>query len=322
MIFLNISDESTTFEGMKQRNTIAAIAITIILILSTYLVLSNTTKTDEPYPLPLDQTAIQKGLHFLKNKMDENGCIQSVHTTAWAAIAIASTGDNLSNWEPLKHYLQNSIHLLNKSHATDWERHCLALIAFHIDPTNVSGINIIRKIKDFHHNGQIGSENNIYDDIFGVIALYSYGEPYSEILQDSINTILTYQDTNGSWGDVDTTAAAINALACYNTSMYKTQIQKALTFIKEYQSDTGGFYSWGSCNSASTSWVLYSLNALEEKPNTDPWRKNGKSPVDYLLELQQPDGSFLYTENSSMNIEWMTTLAILALSGGNFIQNT
>jgi len=305
---------------MKRKNIITAVVVLIIFITSVFLLIQQRNPTEEIYPLPLEHPTIQKGLQFLKDQMDEQGCIQSVSTTAWAAIAIASTGDDLSKWGSMKQYLQTSLALLNESRATDWQRHCLAIIAFQMNPRNVSGIDIIEKIKRFYHNGQIGSENNIYDDIFGIITLYSSGEPKDETIENSINTILSQQDEQGGWGDVDTTAAAINALATYHPSSYDAQIRHALTYIKKYQEESGGFFSWGNTNCASTSWVLFSLNALEEKPTTDQWTKNGSTPIDYLIEIQQSDGSFLYNKDTSMNREWMTAYALLALSGGNFIQ--
>ena len=304
---------------MNLKHLIAILLIlsgTIISIYST----TPTNKKDDFFPLSYHHPAITNGIDFLKTKMDEDGQITSPAVTAWAAIAIASAEENLSKWTKTKHYLIDSVTRLNESLATDWERHCLALVSFGLDPRNISGIDFVKKIKEFYHNEQIGIENNWYDDIFGIIALRSCNVPNDdEIIQKSISSLCKEQKPDGSWGDVDTTAAAIIALTAYDSINTTIYVQKAMNFIKSQQTDEGGFFSWGSTNIASTSWVICSISSVHENPCSDIWKKNNQSPIDFLLDLQQIDGSFCYSKNSTMNPEWMTAYAIIALTGGTFV---
>ncbi len=292
--------------------------------ISLYNVINLSSHTKESiFPFSYQHPAISKGIDFLKTKMDENGCIISVSVTAWAAIAIASSGDNLSKWEKTRQCLIDSVGRLNRSIATDYERHCLALVSFGEDPRNVNGIDLVNTIKDFYHNGQIGFENNSYDDMFGIIALRSCGVTSDdEIIQNCILHILKGQYPNGGWGDVDTTAAAIISLTAYDSIDTQHHVQKAISFLRTQQTNTGGFFSWGTSNSASTSWAICSIVSAQENPNDYAWKKNNCSPVDFLLMLQQSDGSFLYSEDTSMNPEWMTAYVIIALTGGTFLSRT
>ncbi len=274
------------------------------------------------FPLPTTHPAIKNGISYLKNQTDSNGCISSLSVTDWAAIAIAAAEENLSQWESTKQYIITSTAQLNdsKATATDWERHCLALCAFNLNPNNVSGIDVVSTIKDFYHTDQIGQINNTYDDIFGVIALVSAGVNVSEsIIQNTISTIRSDQQKDGSWNDVDTTAAAIIALSISKSNDAKTSIQQGLEFIKKHQQNDGGFHSWGSENTATTSWVLCCFTSTEENPYDQNWLKNNHSPVDFLLDTQQKNGSYLYTEKQDLNPAWMTAYALIALTGGTFI---
>jgi len=299
------------------------IAIPIIICVTTMCVYSTLllfNEKDRTFPLSHQHPAIVKGIDFLKTQVDDDGCITSVSVTAWVAMALASSGENLSAWGTTKQYLIDTVDLLNESLATDWERHCLALVAFGVDPTNVSGIDVVERIKGFYAHGQIGLENNSYDDCFGILALRSCGVPKNdEIINSTMNVIQGEQQPDGGWGDVDTTAVAILALTAYEPLETTSHIQQAIDFIQSKQTEEGGFFSWGCTNTASTSWVLCSLSSLQENPFLETWKKNNHNPVDFLLELQQTDGSFLYSENTSMNPECMTAYALIALTGGTLV---
>ena len=275
---------------------------------------------EQIFPLPAQHPTIKNAILYLQNQTDSNGCISSLSVTDWAALAIAAAEQNLSQWETTKQYLISSTTQLNNSEATDWQRHCIALCAFNINPYNASGIDVISKIKGFYHHHQIGQIDNIYDDIFGVIALASAGINSSDpMIKNTINTIISYQKEDGSWNDVDSTAAAIIALSISTSNDSKTSIIKGLDFIKNHQQNNGSFNSWGNENTATTSWVLCSLSSINEQPYSQEWLENNKSSVDFLLNQQQKNGSFLYTEKQDLNSEWMTAYAIIALTGKTFI---
>lgn len=306
----------------KMKGTILGI-VSICLILTTGLAIpaTYTTSTKSPsrdFPLdPLDKE-ILKAIDFLKLKQKENGEIGDPMTTAWAAMALCSANAEMGN---ISIYLERSISKLDPKKVTDWERHALAVVACGEDPTNFGGINFVEKIKTFYDGEQIGSKGLLNDDIWGIIALVSCGVDKNDpVVQGARNYIILHQNADGGWGvgiagnsDVDSTSSAIMALIACGVDRNSSIIQKALDFLRKNQLSDGGFSSWGSSNSASTSWAIMAISCAGENPEN--WIKNGKSPVDYLLSLQNDDGSFRWNETLNLNPEWMTSYAIPALLG-------
>lgn len=115
--------------------------------------------------------------------------------------------------------------------------------------------------------------------------------------------------------DSDDTAACIMALIAGGISPDDPVIKKAVQFLRDVQEPTGGFnYGYYSeSNLASTVWVIQALCAADVDPAT--FTNNGKSPIDYILSLQQEDGSFKYTEYVVDSPVGMTGRAIPALMG-------
>ena len=59
------------------------------------------------------------------------------------------------------------------------------------------------------------------------------------------------------------------------------RIVKALKYLRNLQRDDGGFGEEKSLFSA-TSWAIMAIVSANERP--EDWKKNGKSPLDYLRE--------------------------------------
>lgn len=130
------------------------------------------------------------------------------------------------------------------------------------------------------------------------------------------------QQSDGGFGwadsalpDSDDTAACIMALIAGGTSPDDPVIKKAIQFLRDVQEPTGrfkyGYYS--ESNLASPVWAIQALCAAEVNPTTIT--NNGKSPIDYVLSLQQVDGSFKYTEYVVDSPIGMTGRAVPALTG-------
>jgi hypothetical protein len=297
----------------------------ILMILLTCVILNNfqvSAKNQNNFPLNPSDEIIQRALQFLKNKQSEDGDILGLSTSAWAAMAFSTANDLSLKQEKLKTYLIENIKNLDNEKATDWQRHTLALISLGENPNNINGINLSNININFYNNSQIGEPSNIFDDCFGIISLISLGyknDSY-QIVQTK-KTIIQNQNESGGWGDVDSTSAAIMALIASGESNQSNQIQNALSFLKTMQDKSGGFISWGKANTASTSWAVCAINAVGQNPNDETWRKNGSSPVEYLINQQDYDGSFNYSSNQILNPEWMTSYTIVALLGRSYPVN-
>ncbi|HHF58912.1 MAG TPA: hypothetical protein ENL44_01780, partial [Thermoplasmatales archaeon] len=299
--------------------------ITVLIMTGIMLISMLTTSTvnadPEKFPYSPSSDVIARALNFLRSKQSEDGKIGDPATTTWAAMAICAANENIESWNNLVDYLEECINCLDHEKATDWERHALAIVACNENPRNFGGVDFVEKIETFYDGEQIGDRNLLNDDFWGIIALISCGvDRENSLIQNVKRYIIEHQNEDGGWGvsregtsDVDSTSAAIMALIACGENKSSDVVQKGLDFLRSKQSSEGGFTSWGITNSASTSWAMMAICAAGENPNN--WIKNGRSPVDYLLNLQNDDGSFRWNESIDMNAEWMTSYAIPALLG-------
>ncbi|MBI5134641.1 DUF4430 domain-containing protein [Candidatus Uhrbacteria bacterium] len=213
--------------------------------------------------------------------------------------------------------------------AIDYEGPILAITALGKDPRTFGATDYVAKLKSFHTENQIGDPATLNDDIFGLLALVSAGEPMTdEALSDAKTFILAHQQPNGGWGfstgggtDSNSTASAIVALIAGGTNKTNAVLQNALSYLKTAQNADGGFTydpqsQYGTASDASsTAWVLWALNAAGI--NATDWTKDGESPVDYLESTQTPQGYFAYqsgTPEDSFSAA-TTAYAVIALQG-------
>jgi len=307
-------------DEMKWYHSLWIISILSIIVLIGIFFIFSTPENPLSETNVSSEEAIEKALDYLKSKMQEDGSIHGPVTTAWVSIAANAAVDNDSEWMQTKEFLINYTQRINLSVVTDVERHALALMAFNVDPTNCTGRNFIDAVMNFYDGTQIGDPDNLFDDAFGLLVLRSYGLAIHTSLIQNVTTYLSQQqNTDGGWGDVDVTAAVIMALSSCGEEESSDILDDAKMYLKTKQNESGGFYSWGSENSASTSWAICSIYSMNENPRDIFWIYNDYSPIDYLLRLQQSDGSFAYTSQKNMNAEWMTAYALLALSESSFL---
>jgi len=305
---------------MQKKSEIILTILIIMLLLnlpSTYKIASANSSNN--YPYQPDDTEIINALEFLRNQQSEDGNIGGLSVSAWVAMVLAAADEDPHDWGNLVNYLEEKSTLLDPDKATDWERQTLALVACNENPRDFAGMDFVEKIQSFYDGTQIGSTANLYDDYFGILALISAGiDKNDSIIQNVKSYIISKQDSNGGWGDVDSTSAAIMALVSAGENSDSAVINNALSFLKTFQTNDGGFQSWGKTNTASTSWAVMAITASNGNPVGDEWKKNGNTPISYLLNLQQKDGSFNWAVNQSMNPEWMTSYALIALLGKCF----
>ncbi|MHC1586649.1 MAG: prenyltransferase/squalene oxidase repeat-containing protein, partial [Candidatus Hecatellaceae archaeon] len=196
-----------------------------------------------------------------------------------------------------------------------------AVVAAGGDPRSFGGQNLVEELFEYV-DSQTGEVNNpkdpdtFYEEAWCIMALISAGvSKSSQTIKNMVEFLKQQQNNDGGWGyakgvssDVDCTAAVTLALLVAGESTSSQVIQDALNFIKNNQGSGGGFISWGSENIYSTTWVVWALNAANEDPTSNNWKKNGNSPIDFILSKQQADGSY------SSDI-YVTACAIIALLG-------
>lgn len=281
------------------------------------------------YPLDDSDSVIQDAVEYLIDEQGSDGNIDGFVTSAWAVMALAAAEEEDAVADLIAYLEDEAGGYAGEYEATDWARMILAIVAAGEDPTDFDGDNYVdgllglREVEDetgYDYN-QIGDPELLNDDIWGILALEAAGE---SVDNDIIDFVLEWQNSDGGWGidifsdsDVDVTAAAVMALIASGADADEPEIEDALDFLLDVQNSDGGFpeEDGGQSNAASDAWAIMAIMAADGDPNSSEWDKSGDNAVDHLLELQDTDGFFNFTDGDDVNPEWMTCYAIPALLG-------
>ena len=296
---------------------------------------------------------IHKALDYLRKKQSKDGKIVNPSVSAWAAMAFASVGLNPNKlkrlkgipkkkWRSLMDYLEKYTKTsLNrkwlKKHseavkplATDYARQIMAVSAANRNPRNFGGLNLVKELLRFYRKKQFGSTSLINDDIFAILALKSAKVKSTDHrIRKSVQIIAKNQHTDGGFSynankngssDVDTTAAAIQALVIARRTGIKNlskSINKAYDFLTSKQQTDGGFAYGGAfdqSNSSSTAWVVQAIASLKgAQAMSSLSTANGATPLHFLADSRSAGGGFGYGPKSD-NDAWTTTQVIQALA--------
>lgn len=240
-----------------------------------------------------------KIISFLSTNQKNDGSFGDLLYTDWVAIALGQ--DNYGGLKAkLFNYLQNK--KTDFKLLTDYERHVMALMVLGIDPYNGTETNYIERIKSFFDGEQMGDRELINDDIFALLILSHSGYNIrDEIMGRIINYLISKQSRNGSFGEVDLTAAYIQAMAKFrDMDQIKESIKKAENYLIKYQKSDGSFG-----NIFSTSWAIQAL--LE----SGTYQKEIDKAIDYLKSKQKEDGSL--GEGNYYTSLWATSYALPAI---------
>lgn len=257
--------------------------------------------------------SLSQAISFLSVNQKPNGSFGDMLYTDWAAIAIAGAGSQAQNLKTkIFDYFKNSSY--QSSTLTDNERHAMALMSLGINPYSDTGIDYIKKITNSFDGIQFGDLSLYNDDVFAIVVLSKAGfTSNDEIIKNDIDFIISKQQGDGSWGSVDMTGAAIQALRQFQDISGVTQsISLAESYLKSYQDGAGGFG-----NSSSTSWAMQGMY-----PNSS-LNSNMTNADKYLALLQDKDGGLDAQATLESRI-WSTSYAIpatLRLSWTSILQS-
>jgi hypothetical protein len=199
---------------------------------------------------------------------------------------------------------------------TDAERGILAGVAGGIQASRLSTAadttrsNLVARVAELFDGTQIGEPGLLNDDIFGVLALHRAGAP-PELLRQIVDYLRTRQLPDGGWSwnaspgapaDTDMTGSVVAAFCAAGVGVGDPDLEQALGLLHSLQEPaTGGFIappeSFGvGLNTDTTSWVTSGLIQCGIDPQGPQWTTaQGKTPLDYLLSMQRPDGHFDWT---------------------------
>ncbi len=130
----------------------------------------------------------------------------------------------------------------------------------------------------------------------------------------AVEALAMQQQADGGWewqagfgADTNTTALAIQALIASGADPADSAIAAALDFLESAQQADGGFVydpaapDFGS-DANSTAYAVQALVAAGEDAAGERWTVDGVTPYDFLLSLQQPDGSFVWQAGTPANL--------------------
>jgi hypothetical protein len=253
----------------------------------------------------------KKMIDFLDAKQNTDGSFgTSAFVSDWAALAYSAWSSTSLGVEKLTNFLRTNPDPLDGPNiTTNYARRAMALMALSINPYTGTATNYINNIIQEFDGTQFGEVGLLNDDIFALIPLLNAGySSEDQLIVSTTKYIITNQDSNGSFGSVDLTGAAIQALTKLRSIGGVTDaLDKARNYLTRAQQSDGGFG-----NVYATSWVTQGIAALDE--NAEDWNVNGNTPITYLKNNQAPDGGLLTTDTETNRI-WSTSYALPALLG-------
>lgn len=248
---------------------------------------------------------IDRAIAYLISQQETNGGFGSLLFSDWVAMAYGAyqSSDSLfsTSKQSLTTYLTSSTQQSELQTLTDYERHVLGLRALG-QPASQYQQTILN---DFDGT-QFGITSFVNDDIFAILALDVLGCCQNEI-QSAAAFIVSQQDAQtGAIGGSDLTAAAIRALRRAYPNGH-TAITNAKQYLQSQQ-QTDGSIRGGNIDVDTTSWSLDAIGELGEATLSDWFTSQNNTPLSYLLNNQNTDGSF-----GTQNKVWSTSYAVLAL---------
>lgn len=248
--------------------------------------------------------------------------------TSMAVISIAAIGKDPASYvkngkSPVDYLRENHEGLSNLTNAeAHIGRYVVAMASSGLDPSNISGKDYVKILKDYcSPSGEVGKENYVWDDAWVLMGLAACNQSGSDEAKSALNHLRGLQTKKGGWTwnggtegiDPDTTSIILCALMSGGEENSSETVKKALGYLHSEQNQDGGFSSMGS-NAATDGWAIMAINAAGQNPRS--WKSGSKDPIDHLLSLQRKDGSIWWKKDSEgFSFEW-TANGIIALTGG------
>jgi hypothetical protein len=282
---------------------------------------------------PQALAAAQHGARWIAAQQETDGDLGSFGGD-WSMTALASTGVNaadvrISPLDPSAQdfYLSTWTTQGPGGAVTDDERGILTGYAGGLQTSRLDArTNFLADLAAQFDGHQLGGQGATNADAFGLLALDVSGAP-SEVMSALAQSLREQQDADGGWNfaagaassDVDMTGAAIAALCAAGATPQDPALARALAYLHAAQDPaTGGFVSATlSLNTDTTGWVSSGLRRCGIDPRS--WvTAQGKTPLDFLLAQQNPDGSFQWQAGDGNEDLYATQDAVRPLAGAGF----
>ncbi len=305
----------------------------VAAFLTAAAVLASTASGARAVTVAQARAAAQRGAQWIATQQEESGNLGSFGGD-WSMTALAATGVNaadvrVSPLDPSAQdfYLSSWTSEGPGGAATDDERAILTGYAGGLQTTRLDArTNLVADLAAQFDGHQLGGRGATNADVFGLLALDVSGAP-SAVVDTLASTLREQQDADGGWNfaagaassDVDMTGAAIAALCAAGATPQDPALARALAYLHAAQDPaSGGFVSATlGLNTDTTGWVTSGLIRCGIDPQT--WvTAQGKTPLDFLLAQQNPDGSFQWRAGDENEDLYATQDAVRPLAGDAF----
>lgn len=261
------------------------------------------TPVATPTPSPSPSASVEAALDYLRRQQTAQGDIDGAMTSAWSALAFGAHSERATSIKNGGLSLADALAAASLSSATDIERQILAVRSAGLNPRSFAGQDLVGRLESYVTNNQIGDPTLINDDIFGVLAFLAADKSANAPeISNTVQTILSQQGANGSWQNMDITAAAMQALRAYEKKGGPIAVHAALERAQQYLlSQRDRYGGWGE-NSATTSWAIQALVSVSIDPDAST----------ALGRYQNTNGGFGWRSSDDVST-FMTAYAVPAL---------
>ncbi len=238
-------------------------------------------------------------------------------------IAMSRAGLNYDYNSYLAGLEKKAVEFTQATDVSEIQRTALAVLASGGDSEYIGDKDIV-SLSSYYRSDEVPLGAGGVDDFSGALITLNSGDfktpaGWSRYTRDElIRSILSYQESNGSFGDTEKTAAAIIALAPYNNSVEYiisdngtsksmscgNAIWNAVNYLSDVQSGEGEFYSLKA--TALVSMAMDSIGVDDER-----LIKNKNTVMDGLLTYRNADGGF--SEDYNQSDKTATGYALCAL---------
>jgi hypothetical protein len=172
----------------------------------------------------------------------------------------------------------------------------LAAIAMDMDPRNVGGTDLVAAIEGPYDPSTGRHEESDFSEALALIGLAAVD---ADIPKEAIDSLVATRIAGEGWGfdgatsDIDTTAVVIQGLIAAGLPASDAAITGSVDWLLAGQNADGGFGTGGASNANSTAVVIQALLAAGVDPEgEEATSDSGATPVSYLLDTQQDDGTW------------------------------
>ncbi len=247
--------------------------------------------------------------------------------TAWAALAVAASGEDPARWRSGIATLRDAVAAPQRlPRLGDLELTAVAAAASGLDPRAVGRRNPVREVVAAQRaDGSIGESPST--TAWGILALRAGGlDQVTRTVRRARAALVRQQNRDGGWGTgaespgsgPNTTSAAVQALWAAGASAGSgTAIDRARDFLVGAQNPDGGFPAVvdGETQALTTAWVTVALHTIGEDPDRPPWNRAG-GPLEALRGMQLANGGIRNERDSPAASVWATSQAALAFARG------